>query len=96
VDNAIHWLKHKTDQGEKIIRLHADNGSFYISNNGPEIPINERERIFDFGFSRKAGGRGMGLQISREVLRNAGYDISVGESRKDMNVTFIINPINLK
>lgn len=94
VDNAIHWLKTVNDR-ERIVRLHSDNnGAFYISNNGPEIPINERERIFEFGFSRKANGRGMGLQISKEVLRNAGYDIFVGETRKDMTVTFVIKPLN--
>ncbi|UPK72461.1 ATP-binding protein [Chitinophaga filiformis] len=93
VDNAIHWLKHKKEPGDKIIRLHSDNGSFYISNNGPEIPINDKENIFDFSFSRKENGRGIGLYISKEVLRNAGYDIFVGEPRKDSTVTFEIKPI---
>lgn len=93
VDNAIHWLK-QIEGKERIVRLHADEkGTLYISNNGPEIPLEERERIFEFGFSRKAGGRGMGLQISREVLRNAGYEIFVGDPRKDATVTFVIKPI---
>lgn len=98
VDNAIHWLKTKAGGEERLIRLHADpqTNTFYISNNGPEIPINERERIFELGFSRKSGGRGMGLQISKEVLHSAGYDIFVGEPRKDTTVTFVIKPVNLK
>ena len=52
-----------------MIRLHADDSGFYISNNGPEIPVNDRERIFDLGFTRKLKGRGLGLHISREVLK---------------------------
>ena len=94
VDNAIHWLKHNPDGEERIVRLHADdNGTFYISNNGPQIALIDREKIFELGFSRKSGGRGMGLQISKEVLKNAGYDIYVGEPRKDTTVTFVIKPI---
>lgn len=93
VDNAIHWLKQKPDDEDRIIRIHADDdGTFYISNNGPEISITDKEKVFELGFSRKSGGRGMGLQISKEVLRNAGYDIFVGETRKDMSVTFVIKP----
>ncbi len=98
VDNAIHWLKTKPESEERLIRLHADpqTNTFYISNNGPEIPINEHERIFELGFSRKSSGRGMGLQISKEVLHSAGYDIFIGDPRKDTNVTFVIKPINKK
>jgi signal transduction histidine kinase len=94
VDNAIHWLKTKNDGEPRLVRLHAaDDGTLYISNNGPQIPVNDHEKIFELGFSRKAGGRGMGLQISKEVLRNAGYDISLTEPRKDMTVTFAIKPL---
>jgi signal transduction histidine kinase len=95
VDNAIHWLKSKPEGEVRLIRLHADDGgTLYISNNGPEISLSDQEKIFEFGFSRKSGGRGMGLQISKEVLRNAGYDIFVGEPRKDTTVTFVIKSIN--
>ena len=95
VDNAIHWLKQKPEDEDRIVRLHADkDGSFFISNNGPEIPLIDRDNIFELGFSRKAGGRGLGLQITREVLRNAGYEIYVGEPRPESTVTFIIKATN--
>ncbi len=94
VDNAIHWLKTQPEDSERLIRLHTDSdGVFYISNNGPEIPLNDQKKIFELGFSRKSGGRGIGLQISKEVLTSSGYDIFVGETRKDMTVTFVIKPI---
>lgn len=96
VDNAIHWLKQTTDDHERIVRLHADinKNIFYVSNNGPEITVADYENIFEFGQSKKNNGRGMGLYISKEVLRSAGYTIYVGEPRKDMKVTFVISPIN--
>ena len=94
VDNAIHWLKQKEDEGERIIRLHASrNGAFFVSNNGPEIPIQDNERIFELGFSKKPKGRGMGLTISRDVLSGISYKLQIVEPRPNMNVTFGIIPI---
>jgi signal transduction histidine kinase len=94
VDNAIHWLNKKEDSGQKIIRLHADDSGFYISNNGPEIPINDKDKIFDLGFTRKSNGRGIGLHISREVLQGFNYKIFVDTPKPDSTVTFKIEPIN--
>ncbi|MFZ0596469.1 MAG: ATP-binding protein, partial [Flavobacterium sp.] len=76
IDNAIYWLNH-SNIDEKIIRLHADENGVYVSNNGIEIPIQEREKIFNLGFSKKTNGRGMGLSISKEVLNAESHDISV-------------------
>lgn len=93
VDNAIHWLNQSNIE-EKIIRLHADDSGFYISNNGPEISIQDAERIFDLGYTRKLNGRGMGLHISKEVLNVEGYDIFLDTPREGSTVTFKIEPIN--
>ncbi|WP_185290389.1 ATP-binding protein [Chryseobacterium lactis] len=87
IDNAIYWLN-QSDLDEKIIRLHADDSGIYISNNGIEIPLQDKERIFSLGFSRKDFGRGMGLSISREVLESENYKIDVITPREGSNVTF--------
>jgi signal transduction histidine kinase len=94
LDNAIHWLNKKQDGEEKIIRLHADDSGFYVSNNGPEIPVNDKERIFDLGFTRKSNGRGIGLHISKEVLQGFNYKIFVDTPKSGSTVTFKIEPIN--
>lgn len=87
IDNAIYWLN-QGDSYEKIIRLHADDSGIYISNNGIEIPLQDTERIFSLGFSRKDFGRGMGLSISREVLETENYKIDIVPPREGSNVTF--------
>lgn len=48
------------------IRTHADEQwvTVEISNNGPAIPVQFREKIFDPFFSTKAPGAGMGLGLS--------------------------------
>jgi signal transduction histidine kinase len=93
VDNAIYWVKQKTDNEERLIKLHADDTGFYISNNGPEISTNDYERIFSFGFTRKPNGRGMGLHISREALKDSGYKLYVISPIEGCNVTFKIEKI---
>jgi len=93
IDNAIHWLN-QTNSEEKIIRLHADDSGIYISNNGPEISVKDKQRIFELGFTRKSNGRGMGLHISREVLIAENYNISLDAPREGATVTFKIEQIN--
>ena len=90
VDNAIYWVKQRTENEEGFIKLHADDTGFYISNNGPAIPANEYERIFSFGFTRKPKGRGMGLHISREALKGSGYQLYVIPPLEGCTVTFKI------
>ncbi len=90
IDNAIFWLK---DQSEsRVILLDADETGFYVSNNGPEIKATDREKIFEYGFTRKPNGRGLGLYISREVLKKVGYTIKVIEPKMNLGVTFFISP----
>jgi signal transduction histidine kinase len=92
IDNAIYWLK-QSDVEEKTIRLHADEEAIYISNNGISISVQDKERIFELGFSRKPNGRGMGLNISKEVLNAENYDISVEKPKEGSTVTFKIGKI---
>lgn len=95
IDNAIHWVKQITTDEERFIKLHADDTGFYISNNGPEIPVVDSERIFSYGFTRKPKGRGMGLHISKEALKGSGYKLLVTDPLdEDCNVTFKIEKIN--
>ncbi|TDD94551.1 ATP-binding protein [Flavobacterium cellulosilyticum] len=89
IDNAIYWLNHSNVEN-KIIRMHADESGVYVSNNGIEITIQDKDRIFDLGFSRKQNGRGMGLSISKEVLNAENYNISAVTPKEGSTVTFRI------
>ncbi|MCZ7401984.1 MAG: ATP-binding protein [Candidatus Methanoperedens sp.] len=94
IDNAIFWLKDRPIP-RKIV-LEADDTGYFISNNGPEISIRDREIIFEFGFTRKPNGRGLGLYISREVLSKVGYRIYVDEPQQGQEVTFRIEQNQIK
>ncbi|MDY6865148.1 MAG: ATP-binding protein [Halobacteriota archaeon] len=91
IDNAIFWVK-DSPLPRKIV-IDADDKGFSISNNGPEISIRDREIIFEFGFTRKPLGKGLGLHISREVLSKVGYRIFVAEPQLGKGVTFRIEEI---
>lgn len=90
IDNAIYWLK-QSDNNDKVIRLHADESGVYISNNGPSVQPQDKERIFELRFSRKPSGRGIGLSVSREVLEAEDYHLFLDSPRKDSTVTFKIS-----
>jgi signal transduction histidine kinase len=75
VDNAIYWTSNA--DGERQIKLDADEEGWLFMNSGPGIPLRMEERIFDFGISTKPGGRGMGLAISRDALRKIGCDLEL-------------------
>ena len=76
IDNALDALRGQKDK-KLVIRLqeYLQYCSFSIENNGPAIPAETGRHIFDAGFSGKGEGRGMGLYIARETLREAGGDL---------------------
>jgi signal transduction histidine kinase len=66
LSNAFRW----TPQGGRVaLTLGADNGavSVVVSDSGPGISPEERERIFRPFWSRDGGGTGLGLAIAREL-----------------------------
>ncbi|WP_336344271.1 GAF domain-containing sensor histidine kinase [Halalkalicoccus ordinarius] len=57
------------------------NDGFYVADNGPGIPVEEREQVFETGYSTVQGGTGFGLNIVQQVAEAHGWDVSLGESR---------------
>lgn len=92
VDNAIFWL-HDAPQ-PRVIQLDAEGDAFLISDTGPGIPNRDRDAIFEPGFTRKPGGRGLGLYVSRSVLSKAGYRLEVIPGRSGQGATFRIEQLS--
>jgi signal transduction histidine kinase len=87
IDNFIFWLKDQP--GERLISLDCVGNIYHIENNGPPINMRDAEAIFEQGFTRKPGGRGLGLYISRKVLRKEGMTLELGTRRDaDTGVRF--------
>ncbi|WP_254831862.1 sensor histidine kinase [Haloglomus salinum] len=53
---------------------------FYVADDGPGIPDEDRERVFDYGFTTREAGSGFGLAIVETVADAHGWDVRVVES----------------
>jgi PAS domain S-box-containing protein len=52
-----------------------DGAGFYVEDDGPGIPAEERERIFDHGHTTAADGSGFGLSIVESIVEAHGWTI---------------------
>jgi len=58
-----------------------ENGrGFFVADDGPGIPEDEREAVFEPGHSGRDGGTGFGLHIVETVAEAHGWDVAVTES----------------
>ena len=73
VDNALFWLSDRPQP--RIIELDYQHEMWLIRDNGPGVNATDVERIFELGYTLKPGGRGIGLKVSRDVLRRNGMDL---------------------
>ena len=93
LDNAIYWLSGQNERLERRVQLDASGQGLRISDSGPGIHARDWGDIFDIGFTRKPEGRGMGLHIARETLREVGYDLILEDPGPVWSTTFLITPI---
>ena len=92
VDNALYWLSQQNPGVVRRLEIDATAEGFLVSDTGPGVNARDGESVFEFGFTRKPGGRGMGLHISRETLRRVDYDLVLGDRGSDHGAVFIIKP----
>jgi PAS domain S-box-containing protein len=50
---------------------------FYVADDGPGIPPDEGEAVFETGYSTAEGGTGFGLAIVRRIAEAHGWDVAV-------------------
>ena len=69
-----------------------DGIAFVVSDTGPGILPMDEGAVFESGFSRKPGGSGLGLHISRSLLEKSGFALTLDPYRPDTGATFRIRP----
>jgi len=62
------------------VTVRRTDGGFAVEDDGPGIPADRREAIFDVGYSTNEDGTGFGLDIVRSIVDAHGWDVAVGES----------------
>ena len=64
---------------EVSIKVGDIEGGFYVEDDGPGIPVDERSPIFDAGYSPGTKGDGFGLSIAKQVAEAHGWKLYVVE-----------------
>jgi len=92
INNAIDALV-QIDSHRKIgINLSANRDNrviIKISNNGPDIPAEIKEKIFIPFYTTKENGSGIGLSLSRQIMRSLKGSISL-VSNKQEDTVFVL------
>jgi len=63
------------------IRVGMTDRGFYISDDGPGIPADERDSIFEPGHTNTDNGTGLGLAIVRRIAEAHGWLVEVSASQ---------------
>ena len=62
------------------VTVGACDGGFYVADNGVGIPRDDREHVFETGYSTSNEGTGFGLSIVQEIANAHGWDVGVAGS----------------
>lgn len=80
IDNVLYWFEYQQTENPALsIELREENSSCVIDviDNGPGIPNEFRDNVFDVGFTLKPFGTGLGLNIALEALGRSDGSISL-------------------
>ncbi|GCF12875.1 hypothetical protein Harman_08100 [Haloarcula mannanilytica] len=66
---------------EVTVTVGEHDGGFYVEDDGPGIPEDDRKTVFDAGYSTSAEGTGFGLRIVDQVAEAHGWQVRVTEGR---------------
>lgn len=89
INNAIDALLQIEDQRRILIELSANRDNrviIKISNNGPAIPAEIQEKIFIPFYTTKESGSGIGLSLSRQIMRSLKGSISLVSNEQEGTV----------
>jgi PAS domain S-box-containing protein len=76
-------IKNAIEHGSEDVHVRvgvADEGCLYIADDGPGIPADNRDEVFEPGFTTGENGVGMGLAIVGRIVEAHDWTISVTES----------------
>jgi len=63
--------------GDVTVTVGEMDTGFYVEDDGPGIPADEREAIFEAGYSTRADGTGFGLSIVKRIVEAHEWEIDV-------------------
>jgi len=82
LENLVRNTAEHGGDGVSMAIGELDDG-FYIEDDGPGIPEDKRDEVFDAGFSTNQEGTGFGLSIVKRIVEAHGWEICITESSGD-------------
>lgn len=77
-------VEHGTDAESETVRITVDTldreAGFFVADDGPGIDADNREQVFEAGFSNADEGTGLGLAIVSNIVDAHGWDVTARES----------------
>lgn len=71
-------VDHAGDDAAVTVGVRTDPPGFYVADDGPGVPADERDAVFDMGYST-GDSTGYGLAIVERIAAAHGWDVSVTE-----------------
>jgi PAS domain S-box-containing protein len=76
-------FRNTIEHGGSAVRVELgsldDGTGFFIEDDGPGIPLDERGAVFDWKHSTKASGTGIGLRSVKQIVEAEGWSIVIAE-----------------
>jgi signal transduction histidine kinase len=89
--NSLDWMREGESPRIRLtLRGALDSCELVFSDNGPGVPSDLAEKIFDPLFSRKEGARGMGLTIARQMVEAHGGKIGLIIDARRRGANFLV------
>jgi C4-dicarboxylate-specific signal transduction histidine kinase len=90
LSNSVYWLKQQRKVSPKMmpriaILIDVKNRTVSVTDNGPGVPTDDRENIFQpFVTTKPPGeGKGLGLYVSREIAHYHGADLKLSDKETE-------------
>ncbi|ADD05612.1 receiver/sensor box histidine kinase [Natrialba magadii ATCC 43099] len=79
--NSLEHGIHNDDGTETVtITVGLLEDGFFVADDGPGIPPDKREAVFESGYTTNPDGTGLGLRIVQDIVDAHGWDVTVTES----------------
>ena len=81
-DEAVEHGQHARDHGVAVeVGMLTGEAGFYVADDGPGIPENDLEEVFERGYSTDQAGTGFGLAIVRSIAEAHGWKVTATASK---------------
>ncbi|MDZ5811383.1 PAS domain-containing protein [Halorubrum sp. AD140] len=89
--DSVEHAAPEADDGLTVV-VSATDAGFLVADDGPGIPADRREEVFEPGVTTSADGTGYGLDIVREIVESHGWTVRLRSDGPDVDLPSQIPP----